>query len=58
MVHQLRMLDARTDANEITSAGVAGETGTDWFSRSCGYPTPSIVINATTFGIHATLSYL
>lgn len=47
---------ANVDANERIAATVAGgELGA--FTR-CFPPTPSMTMNATTFGIHATLSYL
>ena len=52
------MLDATVDAKDRIERGVAAGTTTDWFACSCGYPTASMTMKATTFGSHAMLSYL
>lgn len=55
-MHQLITLDAVVVANVTTEAAVIGAVGGAFVK--CLPPRPSIIINAITLGIHATLSYL
>lgn len=55
-MHQLITLEAVVVANVMTDAAVTGP-GAGALTR-CFPPTPSIIMNVITFGIHAALSYL